>query len=267
MSTKFNRNDANAGEDKFYIGDYKADLNGIEEDIREANKLLHQMPCIISGLVVTVNSGDDSLFDVSAGEAFDEDANIIDMPSAETAVDGADVTDDAINYICIRHKYSYDNGRAAYKTGTMYYSAIYDDYEIVVRTEAGGLQEGDVCLATSTGDGTGISVSTDNRTTPDFSGAADTTPPMKVTGVKLATGPEPGLIHSSVSAQLIDDHYPVLSYIEVTFNEVNDPSGIKEYQVELIPLDNSDDEQPEYLMTQAIKYAPTAPGGPEYTPV
>ena len=265
MSTKFNRNDSNAGNDKFYIGDYREDINAIENDIREMNKALHQMPCIISGLVVTVNSGNQTLFDVSGGMAFDNEAKFILLPPAgETAVTGADITNEAINYVCIRHKSSYKTNRPAYKTGYSYPTKIYDDYEIVVRTEAGGLQDGDVCLATTTGNGTGISVSTDNRTSPDYSGAADTTPPMKVTGVTLTTGAEPALVHSSVSDQLIDDHYPVTCWIGVSFNQVTDPSGIREYQVEMIPLDNYDNELPEYLLTQSIKYAPSAPGGPDY---
>lgn len=266
MSTKFNRNDSNAADDQFYADDYKTDLNGVEEDLRTSLGDLHAMPCIISGLVLTVNTGDDSLFDVSAGIAYEEDGYRIEIPSDQSANSGADITNGATNYICVRHKYSYDTNRNAYKTGVLWDTRKFDDFEIVVRTEAQGIQNGDVCLGTSTGNGSGISVSTENRTQPDFSGTADTTPPMKVTGLILATGAEPSLVHGSVESQIVEDDLPVRAWIKVTWNEVTDPSGIKEYQVELVPLDDSNEELPVYLQTQTVKYAPTAPGGPEYQP-
>ncbi len=266
MSTKFNRNDSNAGDDKFYLPDYVADLNGVEQDLRDYNLALHEMPCIISGLEVTVNPGDDDLFDVSAGLAFDNAARRIELPVGLVGEPGADTTDGAINYICIRHKYSYSDSRNAYKTGAAYYTRKYDDYEIVIRTEAQGIQTGDVCLATSTGTGTGITLDTDDRTQPDFSGGGDTTAPMKVTGVTLGTGADPTIMYPLIADQFIDDDRPVPTFVKVTFNEVSDASGIKEYQVELVPLNGSDQEIPEYLTSQTIKYAPTAPGGPDYTP-
>lgn len=263
MSTKFNRNDSNAEDDQFFADDYKVDLNGVEEDLRNINVDLHAMPCIVSGLAVTVNAGDDTKFDISAGIAYDNEAYGFEIPSAQSAISGADIANGAINYICARHKYSYSNSRNAYKTGVLYNSRKYDDWEIIVRTEAQGIQNDDVCLATSTGDGSAISVSTENRTEPDFGGAVDTTPPMKVTGVALTTGPESDLKHSSVASRMIDDNFPVKAWIKATWNEVTDPSGIREYQVELIPLNNSDAELPDYLQTQKVAYAPKAPGGPE----
>lgn len=263
MSTKFNRNDSNVTDDQFFADDYKVDLNGVEGDIRVINTDLHAMPCIINGLVVTVNAGDDTKFDISAGIAYNNDAYKIEIPSIQSANSGADIANGTINYICVRHKYSYSSSRYAYKTGVQYYGRKYDDWEIVVRTEAQGIQDDDVCLATSTGDGSAISVSTENRTEPDFGGAVDTTPPMKVTGVVLTTGPESDLKHVSVASQIIDDNFPVKAWIKATWNEVTDPSGILEYQVELIPLNDSDTELPAYLQTQKVAYAPKAPGGPE----
>jgi len=266
MSTKFNRNDSNAADDQFFADDYKIDLNGVEEDLRTSLKDLHAMPCIIDGLIVTVNTGDNTLFDISAGTAYDEDGYRIYISGDELANSGADTTNGAINYICVRHKHSYNVGRAAYKTGVQYNSRKYDDFEIVVRTEAQGIQDGDICLATSTGDGTNISVSTENRTQPDFSGAVDTTPPMRVTGVILTTDAEPSLLQTVIASQMVDDHIPVKSFIEVTWDEVTDPSGIKEYQVELMPLDNSDDEIATKLQAQTVTYSPSAPGGHEEQP-
>ena len=265
MSTKFNRNDSSANDDEFYLGDYQGDINGIEGDLRDHTKAFHEVPCIISGFIVTVNTSDDDLFDVTAGQAFDEDAKIIIQPDDLTAVEGADIADGAINYICVRHKYSYSDSRNAYRTGVLYNTRKYDDYEIVVRTEAGGIQTGDICIATATGNGTGISISTDDRCSPDFGGTSDTNPPMKVTGVSLETGAEQSLIHPSVSSQFHANNEVVKAYITVTFNEVSDPSGISEYQVEMVPLDNSDDEQVELLSSQTIKYSAEAPGGPEYS--
>ena len=265
MSTKFNRNDSHAADDRFYLDDYRCDLNGVEEDQRTALVDLHAMPCIIKGLAVTVNAGDDTLFDVAAGIAYDRYGYRVEVPAAQTGNPGADTTAGAENYLCLRHKYTLDVGRAAYKTGMQYNTRKYDDFEIVIRTEAEGLQDGDICLGLSTGNGSGISVSTDNRVSPDYGGAADTTPPMTVTGVALATGAESSLVHSAVAAQLITDGVPVRAWIKVTWNQVSDPAGIREYQVEMVPLDNSDNELPEYLITRKVAYAPTAPGGPQYS--
>lgn len=270
MSTKFNRNDSNAEDDQFYAEDYKTDLNGVEEDLHTSLGDLHAMPCIISGLVLTVNAGNDDLFDVSAGVAYDEDGYRIEIPSNQLANSGADITDEAENYICVRHKHSYDTSRNAYKTGVLWDTRKFDDFEIVVKTEAQGIQAGDVCLGTSTGDGSSISVSTDNRTQPDFSGAADTTPPMKVTSVAATTGDEPDSVYNAaanpIASQMIEDPTPARAWIKVVWNQVTDPSGISEYQVELIPLDDNDDEIPELLEAQSVKYSPTAPGGPDYQP-
>lgn len=271
MSTKFNRNDSNAADDQFYADDYKTDLNGVEEDLRTSLGDLHAMPCIISGLVLTVNTGDDSLFDVSSGLAYDEDGYRIEIPSDQLANSGADTANGAINYICVRHKNSYDTSRNAYKIGVSWNTRKFDDFEIVVRTEAQGVQAGDVCLGTSTGNGSGISVSTENRTQPDFSGAVDTAPPAKVTGVNLLTGDEPTYIFNDpanpISSQVIDDFTPARAWIKVTFNEVTDPSGIREYQVELIPLYYEVSEvveKEDLIQSQTINYSPAAPGGPEY---
>jgi len=259
MSTKFNRNDVNVSDDQFYAEDYQTDLNGVEEDLRTVLTDLHAMPAIISGLTLAVNGGDDTLFDISAGVAYDEDGYRIALPSNQTANSGADTTDGAVNYICIRHKYSMDTSRNAYKTGVLYNTRKYDDFEIVVRTEAQGIQDGDVCVGTSTGvGGTSISVSTDNRTQPDFSGAADTTAPAKVTGVALTTGAEPSLIYNGVSKpiadQLVQDDLPSKAWIQAQWEPIVDPSGIREYQIEIIPLDDDDNELPDYLESAKVNY-------------
>jgi hypothetical protein len=259
MSTKFNRNDANVADDQFYASDYQEDLNGVEEDQRAALTDLHAMPCIISGLALTVYAGDDSLFDISAGAGYDEDGYRVSLGSNQLANSGADTTDGAINYICVRHKYSTSDTRDAYKTGVVYYTRKYDDFEIVVRTEAQGLQAGDICVGTSTGQsGTSISVSTDNRTQPDFSGAADTTSPAKVTGVGITTGAEPNLIYDGsgkqIASELVADDLPSRAWIKVQWDSVTDPSGIRQYEVEMVPLDSSDNELPEYLESAVVSY-------------
>lgn len=259
MSTKFNRNDSNVSDDQFYASDYQEDLNGVEEDLRTVLTDLHAMPCIVSGLVLTVNTGDDTLFDISAGIGYDEDSYRVTLASDQLANSGADTTDGVINYICIRHKYSTDTSRNANKTGVLYNTRKYDDFEIVVRTEAQGIQAGDICVGTSTGQGgTSISVSTDNRTQPDFSGATDTTAPAKVTGIVATTGPEPNLIYNGTGKQIADelvaDDLPSRAWIKVQWDSITDPSGIKQYEVEMIPLDSSDNELPEYLESAKVSY-------------
>jgi len=259
MSTKFNRNDSNVSDDQFYASDYQADLNGVEEDLRTVLTDLHAMPAIITGLTLTVNGGDNTLFDISAGVAYDEDGYRINLSTNQVGNSGADTTNGVANYICVRHKYSMDNSRNAYKTGVVYNTRKYDDFEIVIRTEAEGLQDGDVCIGTSTGQGgTSISVSTDNRTQPDFSGATDATAPAKVTGIILTTGPEPNLIYNGagnpIADQLVKDDLPSRAWIKVQWYQISDPSGIRQYEIELVPLDDGDNELPDYLESAKISY-------------
>jgi hypothetical protein len=261
MSTKFNRNDSNAADDQLYLDDYRNDLNGVEEDHRTGIADLHAVPAIISGLSVTLNANNTSV-DVAAGVAYDKDAYRIEVASAELAIP-VDTTLDAINYICIKHVYSYGSSRTAYKTGVLFNATKYDDFQIDVKTEAEGPPStleaaGYVVLATTTGTGSSVSISIDDRTKPDYSGEEDTSPPAQVINVSASTGPESSLVYNAagnpIADQMVEDDLPARAWIRVSFSPVSDPSGISRYEIEMVPLDDSDAELPDYLESAQINY-------------
>lgn len=128
MSTKFNRNDANVPDDKFYPEDYKTDVNAVEEDLEYFGEDLGVLPFIVAGLEVTSPTPTSSYVEVSAGQARDKDNHRVAVGSTQqvtlTDLVGGD------NYIVLDHKYSTDTPRNAYHTGTEYNTRKYDDFEL-----------------------------------------------------------------------------------------------------------------------------------------
>jgi hypothetical protein len=261
MSEKYNRGNIIAVDDQFYFEDYIADIDGLEEDIRTTVMDLQDVPAIISGLAITLNIGGGSV-DISAGVAYDKDARRISIPEAETAL-AVNTTLNAINYVCIKHKYSLSDARNAYRTGVRYYTRKYDDYELAVKTEAEGPPEdleaaGYVVLASTTGTGSGVAISYINRTSPDLSGTLDIGAPAQVTGLSLTTSDEPSLIYNSgdnpILTQMITAPDIHKAFIRVEWDPITDPSGISHYEVELIPINDSDQELPNYLESARVGY-------------
>jgi len=246
MPEFWNINNANCVDDQIHHEDIIAALEGLNDQAK--NTLKHLLsPCIIEGFVVydpsgnTVKIANDPDTPTSGGIAYDEDGDLIQALTPITGIQ-VDTTNAAINYVCVRHTTQETDNRTAYKTGVIWPTRISDYYEVVVRTEAQGILAGDVCLATTTGNGTTVTISTEDRTTPDYSGGSDTTGPSKVTGVAVTTGVETGKINSDILDEFafVDD--PLRCWIKVEWVDVTDPSGILGYEIALVPLDDDDDE-------------------------
>jgi hypothetical protein len=210
---------------------------------------------------VTLNANNISV-NVVAGKSYDINALRIVMALAYNALP-VDTTLGAINYVCIKHIYEYSGQRGAYKTGASFYANKYDSYALEVKTQAQGPPSaleaaGYVVLATTTGTGSSVTISTSDRTKPDFSGAEDLTAPSQVIGVTLATGPEPSLVYNGASnpiaSMMVEDDLPVRAYIQVNWAAVIDPSGIARYELELVPLEDDDTELPDYLESARLGY-------------
>lgn len=130
MSTKYNRNDSNAGDDKFYLNDHNAELNGVEKDDREQVQDFELLPCIVSGLGLTPAAYPSTNVTVAPGVARDKDGRRIQIASSQL-VQISD-TGGGNNYVILSHKYSTDTPRKAYSTGTEYNTRKYDDFELNV---------------------------------------------------------------------------------------------------------------------------------------
>jgi len=130
MSTKFNRNDPEASNDRFYIEDYQTDINSIEQELKDSKKHFEILPCIITGLIVTVDPYPAQTFNISSGFAYDQDANPIPVPVGIIGIFFNPASPN--NYIILRHKTSTDTPRQAYLSGNEYDTRMYDDYEIIV---------------------------------------------------------------------------------------------------------------------------------------
>ncbi|MBE9570051.1 MAG: hypothetical protein IMF11_05465, partial [Proteobacteria bacterium] len=130
MSTKYNRNNANAADDKFYLNDYRTDLNGVEKDDREQTKDFELLPCIVSGLGLTPSAYPSTNVTVAPGIARDKDGKRIQLATSQLA----QITDTVggNNYVILSHKDSTDTPRKAYNTGNEYDTREYDDFELTV---------------------------------------------------------------------------------------------------------------------------------------
>ncbi len=174
MSTKYNRNDANAGDDKFYLNDHKAELNGVEEDDREQVQDFELLPCIVSGLGLTPAAYPSTNVTVAPGVARDKDGRRIQIASSQL-VQISD-TGGGNNYVILSHKYSTDTPRKAYSTGTEYNTRKYDDFELNV---ASTYSTDDIVLGNVKVEGSENVLYTEERT-PDVAKPVRKEPPPPV---------------------------------------------------------------------------------------
>lgn len=181
MSTKFNRNDVQAGNDKFYLDDYKTDLNGMEQDLLDAIKHFEILPCIIEGLNLTPAAYPSTTITVAAGQARDADAK----PIVISVGQDVDMTDTAggNNYVILNHKYSTDTERKAYESGENYNTRKYDDYDLTV---AATYDEGDIVLGNVKREGS-ENVLYETERTPDVAKPFAIVPPPIPTRLDLST--------------------------------------------------------------------------------
>jgi hypothetical protein len=251
MSVKFNRNDDNAKDDEFYLNpDYRDDLNGVEEDLRDHTGDFHPLPCIISGLNCTTD--DDVDVDVSAGVAYDEDGYRIEVPTDQLGI--VITLDGNPNWICARHKseYSrYPSNRRAVLTGAIWNNRKGDGFEIVVRDSESWPQPGDVTLVKATYTGGVIVFDTTDRTSPDF-GGQETTVPGKVTGVNVWQGEELRDAVDQINVLAVEDTFPVRAWLRITCNRLTGSVPIAYYEFVVTALDYQGTEYFMLVMTRRV---------------
>ncbi len=231
MAAKYNRNDPNAADDKFYIDDYRVDLNGLEAEALERLRDFEVLPCILNGLDVSPITGNYIQVQVSSGSAYDADGNKIVVPANQT-VDLVDTTGNP-NYILLRYATVEDTPREAYLTGTTWNTRIQDSFQIVVTTTAPSAT--DVVLATVTSDGAStIVVDNSLRTHPVAKPQpTDPNPPSQPTIVNVTTGPDVPV--EQPQALALDIHIPRTAYVDISWAASTDASGIAHYRVLWVP--------------------------------
>lgn len=256
MSTKFNRNDPEAGNDKFYHDDYKVDLNGVEQDRFEDVQDFEELPCIVSGLDLTPEDYPSTTVAVAAGIARDKDGKRIQVPEDDSVT----ITDTGggNNYVILKHKYSKDTPRNAYSTGVSYDTRQYDDYELEV---AATYEAGDIVLGNVKVIG-GVNVLyLEERTHPVYKPTSgDTTPPTDPSNLVLTTG-----IMGNDDIPLYDKTKYVakaerLAWIKAAWDaSIDTGSGLANYEIYLIPLSKSDVELLDKRQEQKVKYSASDP--------
>jgi hypothetical protein len=257
MSTKFNRNDAQAGNDNFYHEDYKTDLNGVEQDNLATVVDFEALPCIIEGLEVSTPTYPEATTPISAGKARDKDGK----PIIVAEVDSVELlnTSGGNNYIILAHKYSTDTLRKAYSSGVEYDTRKYDDFELSV---ADTKQAGDIILANIKKVG-GVWLKYDSeRTHPVYRPTSgDITPPTDPSTLLLTTG-----IMGDTALPIYTNDFlkrvTPLAWLKAAWNASSDSgSGLRGYEVFLIPLiliNEVDTEQLDKRQEQHVQYSASA---------
>lgn len=148
MSERFNRNNANVPDDRLFAADFIDDQNGQDGDLKQIVKDFGCVPCIGSGLEVTVASQGDHKVQVAIGWAYDENGRRIALESAQEVV----LTDIAggDNYIVLTWDFVTSETRPAHRTGVSYPTRIADTFEIVAQAS-----KADIVLANCKQTGTG----------------------------------------------------------------------------------------------------------------
>jgi len=210
MSTKFNRNNTNVPDDKFYLNDYRVDLNGVERDQLEGIKDFEILPCIISGLTVIIPVYPATNATVTPGSTRDKDGKRIQIASTQSAT----LTDTAggNNYIILAHKDSEDTPRKAYNTGVEYNTRKYDDFELTV---ASTYNADDIVLGNIKKEGAVWVLHSEERT-PDVAKPFAIVPPPVPTRLDLSTGWDDIFRKNGQSAGLVSFRN---SYIKAEFGD------------------------------------------------
>lgn len=256
MSTKFNRNDVNAADDKFYIDDYKADLNGVEQDNFEDTQDFEDIPCIVSGLTLTPVAYPSTNVIVAAGTARDKNGKRINVPEEQIV----QITDTVggNNYIILSHKYSVDTPRKAYETGTEYNTRKYDDFELTV---ASSYSADDIVLGNVKVVGAQNLLYLEERTHPVYKPqSGDTTAPTDPSNLVLTSG-----IMGDDDIPIYDgtkyvDRAERLAWLKADWDPSADyGSGLAGYEIFLIPLNAADIEQIDKRETRKVRYSTSDP--------
>lgn len=182
MSTKFNRNDAQAGNDYLYHDDYKIDLNGVEQDLLDALKTFEILPCIISGLTLTPAAYPSTNIIVAVGASREKEGKPVVVGSQQTVI--MTNLSGGNNYVILNHKYSTDTARKAYTSGISYNTRKYDDFELEV---AETYETGDIVLGNVKREGSS-NVLYANERTPQVAKPFAIVPPPVPTRLTLTSG-------------------------------------------------------------------------------
>ena len=230
MATKFNRNDVNVADDRFYVDDYRTDLNGIEAEIQERITDFEIVPCILEGLEVQTITGDYASVKVTAGAAYDEQGRKISVPQDQIVslqdMAGGD------NFIVLTYAQATDTPRKAFLTGVEYNTRVKDSFQITVTTTQ---PTSGVILGKVVSDGSSaISVDYSLRTNPVAKPQpTDPNPPSQPTITSVTTGPDVPLEQPKPLAR--DMRPPLTAYVDVKWTAATDASGIAYYRVLWVP--------------------------------
>lgn len=231
MSTRFNRNHEQVANDKFYTEDYRVDLNGVEQSHQKSIQDFETLPCIISGGNVTAPTWPDITASISACRARDKDGRPVQFGETEqiTLVNTAGGN----NYIILKYKASTDTPRNAFTTGVEYPTRLFDDFELEV---AETFDPGDIILA-NIKKVSNVWIKYDSeRTHPVYRPlAGDTTPPTDPADLVLTTGMMADTSLPLAAADFIPRTNP-LAWLKAAWTASQDQSGIRGYEIFLIPL-------------------------------
>jgi len=255
MSTKFNRNHAEAGNDKFYHDDHKAELNGVEQDHFEDIQDFEELPCIVSGLDLAPEDYPSTVVAVDPGTARDQDGNRVTNPEMQF-VDILN-TSGGNNYVILSHKFTTDTPRNAYSSGVSYDTRIFDDYELTV---AETYEAGDIVLGNVKVIGGVNLLYFEERTHPVYKPASgDTTPPTDPANLTLTSG-----IMGDTGVPVYADNYVAraerLAWLKAAWDaSVDYGSGLAGYEIFLIPLSKADVEQLDKREDRKVRYSASDP--------
>ncbi len=221
MGVRFNRNDSNVRDDKFYLEDYRDDLNWLEEQIRSRIADFETLPVIIQGLELSMDS--DGNVQISPGIAYDGQANRIVVPTVQAITPSN--KSGGNNYVILRYRIQ-EGVRKAFYTGVEYPAKLHDSFEIVVSDT---FQQNDVVL------GNVVFVNGNWEIT-----YSERTPYVSRPAPKDTFPPSPPIITQIETNPMHDNFLELLgiapnSYVQVSFEEVSDSSGIRGYEVVWVP--------------------------------
>ena len=223
--SRFNRNDPNVQDDKFYLDDYRANLNDLEARLLQILKDFEVLPCRGEGLTLKYDAGTGEIT-ITAGWGYDREGHRIVVPSDVNIIPTLSVGN---NYVILRYRAVETNPRAAFYTGITYNTRIVDSYEIVTTDTLSATETG-IVLGNLQYDGTNVVIDYSERS-PLISRPPinDPDPPTVPTITTVATG------FYTVG---VGPFQQKQAYVDLSWTASTDTTGVKEYEVYWVPLDD-----------------------------
>ena len=243
---KFNRNHANAGDDRFYLDDYRADINSIETEVREVLTDLGELPFIIEGLEVEIPDPTGSEVRVQPGSARDPYGYKIVVPTTQS------LQYSEAGYILLRYKEEEGDTRKAYTTGVEWPTRRWGSFELSI--EASKADDAVVLGYVQRINGN-LVLDTTERTKGSWAhrhdeGAVDTP-----TITEITTG-----VESDIPGGDTIEDYDRRAYVKVKWSAV---AGATRYEVIWVPR-SDDTDLWDYRMEFSAAFG-TSPPRTEYT--